>query len=213
MLNDTLLGSCRLPMRVFMDNAASSSSADEGAFCITVRLVLPDRSRLACLVLLPDAGDRTSKPDVCRRRLGLWLTGASSRVMTDALRERASSASRSLSRASWAMEPPPTQTDGVCELSTGTGGVVGLLCEMRRPQTVGVLLSLISSSSCTRKVRSGTPTGRRAGVAMLDMMLMRCSEMIQSSVRRNDSQSVMEKRIGESRNGSVKSTRCEAAWR
>jgi hypothetical protein len=176
-LKVTLLGGCRPPIIGSTSRAASSNSVWGEAFPTAVRFVSPDRSGLACLVLLPDAGDRTSKPDVCRRRVGLGLTGASLRATTDALRERVSSASRSLFRASCAIESPPTQTEEACVLLTGIGCVVGVLWEMGCPQTVGVLLPLMSSSSCIRKgldgidVRSGSPSGRRTGVVMLVMML------------------------------------------
>jgi hypothetical protein len=63
------------------------------------------------VVPFPEDAERGSKHGVRRCRIGLGGCGAASRLRAEVLSSRASSAARSLSRASWATEEPPTQTD------------------------------------------------------------------------------------------------------
>jgi hypothetical protein len=69
---------------------------------------------------VPDDEVRALKKGVSMRKVGLATSGVPSWPLTEVLRKRASSASRSFFRASWATEEPPTHTDDArlfsCEL-------------------------------------------------------------------------------------------------
>jgi hypothetical protein len=111
---------------------------------------------LELVVLFPEDAERGSKHGVRRCRIGLGGCGVASGLRVEALSSRASSAARSLSRVSWAIEEPPTQTDEDRRVALELALERGAPWEstMRR-STVGMFVPLISSSSCLRKVLEG----------------------------------------------------------